>query len=291
MTKNETKSRRKSSKLNDIIHRFFKNKGAVIGLVLLTLILLLACTAGLIEPYEQAIRIDPANMLRKPCAEFPFGTDNYGRNMFARVAHGAKYTLLIGVGCSLAALIIGGFLGASSGFLGGAYDYVTMRISDALSTLPTVLLSLVIVTSLGPSLVNLLLAIVIANIPKFIRITRSSVLNYADMDFVEASRASGAGYMRILFSHIIPNAVGPIIVYTTTSISTIILMAAGLGYMGLGVQPPAPEWGSMLASLKEYFLPAPYLMIFPGLALVLSALAFNLVGDGLRDALDPKLKN
>jgi len=154
-----------------------------------------------------------------------------------------------------------------------------------------VLLSLVIVTALGPSLTNLLVAIVIANTPKFIRITRSSVLTYADMDFVEASRACGASPMKILFSHIIPNAIGPIIVYTTTSISTIILMAAGLGYMGLGVQPPAPEWGSMLSSLKEYFLPAPYLMIFPGLALVLSALAFNLVGDGLRDALDPKLKN
>ena len=283
--------KKKNSQMRDIIHRYFKNPAAVIGLVLLLIVVFFAAAAELIMPYEKAIAINPMDMLLPPSAEHPFGTDNFGRDMFARVAHGAKYTLLIGVFCSVCSLLIGGFLGASGGFFGGLYDSIIMRISDAIATLPTVLMSLVIVAALGPSLPNLLTAMVIANVPKFIRITRSSVLTYVDMDFVEASRACGGSSMRVLFTHIIPNAVGPIIVYTTTSISTLILVAAGLSYMGLGVQPPAPEWGSMLSSMKEYFLPAPYLMIFPGLAIIVSALAFNLVGDGLRDALDPKLKN
>ena len=284
-------TKKKNSQMRDIIHRYFKNPAAVIGLVLLVIVLLFAATAGLIMPYEKAIAVNPMEMLKAPSAEHLFGTDNYGRDMFARVAHGAKYTLLIGVGCSVIALIIGGFLGASAGFFGGLFDSIVMRISDAIATLPTTLLAMVIVAALGPSLQNLLMAITIANVPKFIRITRSSVLTYVDMDFVEASRACGGSPMRVLFTHIIPNAVGPIIVFTTTTISTLILQAAGLSFMGLGVQPPAPEWGSMLSSMKEYFLPAPYLMIFPGLAIIVSALAFNLVGDGLRDALDPKLKN
>ena len=284
-------SKKKNGKFRDIVHRFLKNKASVIGLVLLVIIILLAVFANAIMPYDKAIALNPSQLLKKPSLEHLFGTDNYGRDMFARVAHGAKYTLLIGVFCSVMALIFGGFLGASSCLIGGAYDFVIMRISDAVSALPTVLLSIVIVTALGPSLENLLVAMIISNIPKFIRITRSAVLSYVDMDFVEASRACGAGQMYVLFKHIIPNAIGPVIVYTTTCISTLILQAAGLSYMGLGVQPPAPEWGSMLSSLKEYFLPAPYLMLFPGLAIILSALAFNLMGDGLRDALDPKLKN
>lgn len=285
-----TKKTGKPTKLGDILHRFFKNKAAVFGLILLLVIICLACFADVICPYKEAVRIHPRTRLLPPSKEHLFGTDDYGRDMLARVAHGAKYTLLIGVGCSATALIIGGFMGALCALSGGWIDSVFMRVADAVATIPSTLFAMVIVAALGPNLQNLFIALAIGNVPSFMRITKSSVLNIVDQDFVEASRANGGGTIWILLTHIIPNAIGTLIVYTTTAISRLIISAAGLSYIGLGVQPPAPEWGSMLSSCKEFFLTAPHLLIFPAIALLISALGFNLVGDGLRDALDPKLK-
>ena len=219
------------------------------------------------------------------------GTDEYGRDLFARVIHGARYSLFIGVATSLIALIVGAVLGASAGYFGGVVDNIICRITDVFLCVPPILLSLAVVAALGANLRNLIIAITVSCIPGNVRLVRSVVMTVAEEDYIEAARSYGTSKARIIFRYVLPNAMGPIIVNTTMSIAGMILSAAGLSFIGMGIQPPSPEWGALLSEAEAYMFTAPYMLLFPGIFIILSALSFNLVGDGLTDALDPKLKD
>lgn len=283
--------RRKSHPYREIWRQYKKNKAAMIGLVILVVILLIALGADLIVPYEKVISQSGAQRLQPPSAAHWFGTDEYGRDLFARVIHGSRYSLFIGVATSLIALVIGAILGASAGYFGGMVDSIISRITDVFLCVPPILLSLAVVAALGGNLRNLIIAITISSIPGNVRLIRSVVMTVAEEDYIEAARSYGASKKRIIFRYVLPNAMGPIIVNTTMSISAMILSAAGLSFIGMGIQPPAPEWGALLSDAQAYMFTAPYMLIFPGLFIILAALSFNLVGDGLTDALDPKLRD
>jgi peptide/nickel transport system permease protein len=282
---------KKNSPFKEVWRRFRKNKAAMLGLALVLVIILVAFLADVITPYGKAITQVGKERLKEPNALHIFGTDEFGRDLFARVVHGSRYSLLIGVSTSLLSLIIGGFIGAACGYFGGKLDNIVMRFMDVVMSVPPVLLSLAVVAALGANLRNLLIAITISCIPSTVRLIRSVVISLADQEYVEAATSYCASDVRIILLYVIPNAMGPIIVNTTMNIAVMILSAAGLSFIGMGVQPPAPEWGALLSSARQYMFKAPYLLYFPGCAILLAALAFNLVGDGLRDALDPKLKN
>ncbi len=271
--------------------RYKKNKAAMLGLVIFAMLVLVIIFADVIVPYEKAIDQDYTQRFLTPCAEHWFGTDHFGRDVFARVIHGSRYSLIIGVATNILSLVLGGLLGAAAGYYGGKVDDIIMRIMDVFMCIPFMLLALAIVAALGPGLVNLMIAITISSIPGMTRLVRSAVLLVADQDYIEAAGSYGSKDARILLKYIIPNALGPIIVNTTMNIAGTILAAAGLSFIGMGIQPPTPEWGAMLSGAREYMRQAPYLMVYPGLAILLSVLSLNLIGDGLRDALDPKLKD
>ena len=285
------KKTKKNSQWREVWRRFRKSKTAMFGLFLLIIVVGMAIFADVIVPYEKATEQNIMVRKQGPSAEHWFGTDELGRDVFARVVHGSRYSLLIGISTSVFSLILGGLLGAIAAFYGGTVDNIIMRIPDIVMTVPPILLSLAVVAALGPNLKNLLLAITISCVPSMVRMVRSVVLTVADQDYIEAARSYGASDMRIILKYVIPNALGPIIVTTTMNVAGMILSAAGLSFIGMGVQPPAPEWGALLSDAETYMFDAPHLLYFPGLFIVISALSFNLVGDGLRDALDPKLKN
>lgn len=271
--------------------RFRKNKSAVAGLIILILLVGMALFADLIVPYARCVEQVGADRLQGPSAAHFFGTDEFGRDLFARVVHGSRYSLFIGVATSLMALVAGAVLGASAGYFGGMVDNVICRIVDVFMCVPPILLSLAVVAALGTSVRNLIVAITISCIPGNVRLIRSVVLTVAEQDYVEVARSYGASNARIIFRYVLPNAMGPIIVNTTMAISDMILSAAGLSFIGMGIQPPSPEWGALLSAAQTYIFTSPYLLVFPGLFIILSSLSFNLVGDGLTDALDPKLKD
>ncbi len=230
--------------------------------------------------------------LRKapPSWEHPLGMDEVGRDMLSRIIYGARVSLQVGFLSVIGAILVGTLIGAVSGYVGGWVDNVVMRVMDVLLAFPSLLLALAIVTILGPGLLNMLYAIAIVSIPTYARLVRASVLAEKASDYVLAARAIGAGHARILFRQIMPNALTPILVQGTLGIGTAILDAAALGFLGLGAQPPTPEWGTMLSRAQQVFFSAPHIGIFPGLAIMLTVLGFNLLGDGLRDALDPRLR-
>ena len=263
----------------------------MVGLILLVLIVGMAVFADLIVPYEKCIEQVGADRLQWPSAAHFFGTDEYGRDLFARIVHGSRYSLLIGLATSLMALVIGAILGASAGYFGGVVDNVISRIIDVFMCVPPILLSLAVVAALGTNLRNLIIAITVSCIPGNVRLIRSVVMTTAEQDYVEAAKSYGTSNARIIFRYVLPNAMGPIIVNTTMSISDMMLSAAGLSFIGMGIQPPSPEWGALLSNAQTYLFSAPYMLIIPGMFILASSLAFNLVGDGLTDALDPKLKD
>ena len=285
----EMEEGRQQSFIKETFRRLKKSKSAMIALYVIIFFLIISIFAGVIAPYSACIKQDAANRLQGPSAEHWFGTDEFGRDVFKRVVYGTRISLFIGVIVSGVALIVGGILGAIAAYYGGILDEVIMRFMDMLTSLPSTLLAMCVVAALGPSMTNLLIALTISYAPVFTRIVRSSVLTVVEMEYVEA--ACGTSDARIILKHILPNGIGPIIVQTTRTISGTILSAAGLSYLGLGVQSPTPEWGSMLTGAREFMRSSPYLMIFPGIALVATALSFELLGDGLRDALDPRLKD
>ena len=287
----QRQKKKKSSQLKEIWRRYRKNKAAVLGLVILVFILGIAIFADVIVPYSKCIEQVGADRLQGPSLAHFFGTDEYGRDMFARVIHGSRFSLFIGVATSLMALVFGAILGASAGYFGGVVDNVICRIIDVFACVPPILLSLAVVAALGTNLRNLIIAITVSCIPGNVRLIRSLVLTVAEQDYVDAARSYGTSTPRIIFRYVLPNAMGPIIVNTTMSISDMILSAAGLSFIGMGIQPPSPEWGALLSNAQTYLFTAPYMLIFPGVFIILSSLAFNLVGDGLTDALDPKLKD
>ncbi len=282
---------KKQSQAKEIWRRFKKSKGAVIGLIMLTVIMLILIFADFIAPYEMATKQQLANKLALPSAENWFGRDSYGRDVFARVIHGGRISLIIAVLATMSSCIFGSGLGAIAGYFGGKVDSIIMRSLDIFMSVPDILFTMAVVFALGPSFGNLLIALTLAYFTNYVRLVRSQVLNLAEQDYVEAARAGGSGSTRIILSHILPNAMGVIIVNTTLNVAKIILYQSTLSFLGLGMPPPAPEWGLMLSEAREYMRVAPHLLFFPALAIVLSACSVNLIGDGLRDALDPHLKS
>jgi len=273
----------------DALRRLFRNKLAIIGMVILGLFVFCALFAPWIAPYDP-IAQDVTKRREPPSWEHPFGLDEVGRDLLSRVIYGARVSLYVGVASVSLAIIAGTLIGAVSGYAGGWIDNLVMRIMDIMLAFPSLLLAIAIVAILGPGLLNMLYAIAFVSIPAYARIVRASVLAAKEMDYTLAARAIGCSSSRILFRHIMPNCLTPIIVQGTLGIATAILDAAGLSFLGLGAQPPTPEWGAMLGQGRGSVFTAPHVVIFPGLAIMLSVLGFNLLGDGLRDALDPRLR-
>ena len=282
---------KKKSRSQEIWRRFKKNKLAVFGMILFTAILLVTIFADFIVSYDKAIVQVAADRLQSPNRHHIFGTDNYGRDLFARIVHGSRNSLLVGFGSVVIGVTIGGMLGAVCGYVGGRFDAIVMRILDSIMCIPTTMLALAIVAALGTSLVNVLLAMTISNVPRYCRIIRSSVLSITGQTYIEAAHSCGTSDMQIILKHVLPNAIGPIIVESTMAVGTAIISAAGISFVGMGIQPPAPEWGAILNEAKAFMTMYPYMVLFPGLAIGFTALSMNLMGDGLRDALDPKLKD
>lgn len=286
-----TNQPKKRSQFVEIWQRLKRNKMAMVGLVILFILVLGAIFADVICDYDtMVIKQDIPNRLQGPSADHWFGTDEFGRDIFARIIHGSRVSLVVGIISVSIALILGGAFGAFAGFYGGKVDMVIMRVMDVFLAIPSILLSMTIVAALGTDLVYVMLAIGISSVPNYARIVRAAVMSVKDQEFVEASKAMGAGNATIIFKEILPNCLAPIIVQATLSVAGAILSTASLSFIGLGVQPPDPEWGAMLSSGRQYMRDALHLTLFPGLAIVITILALNLLGDGLRDALDPRLK-
>lgn len=280
---------KKYSFFRDTIQRLFRNKLATIGLLILIILVFCAIFADLIIPYDYKAQ-DLRNGLKHPSSEHLFGTDEFGRDIFSRVVYGARISLLIGFIAVGIAVIAGGILGSIAGYYGGVSDNIVMRSMDVLLAIPSLLLALAIVAALGPGIVNLMIATGISTIPGYARVVRASVLSVKDQEFIEAAKAVGTNDFLIILKHILPNCVAPIIVQATFGVAIAILTAAGLSFIGLGIMPPAPEWGSMLSSGRVYMRDHAYMTIFPGIAIATTIFSLNVLGDGLRDALDPKLK-
>ena len=292
MSAKENSVIRKRSQLSLIWHRLRRNRLAMLGLALMSAILLLAVFADVIADYDtKVVGMNMAERLQTPSAKHWFGTDGYGRDVFACIIHGSRLSLSLSIISMLIAVAVGSMIGAISGYFGGRVDDVLMRLMDMLLAIPPMLMSISIVAALGRSMANLMLALALAYMPVFARVIRSSILSVKDQEFVEAARACGTSDARIILRHIIPNAVGPIIVQATLAMGSSILTISSLSFMGMGIQPPQPEWGTMLYEGRDLIRTSPYLVIFPGAAIAVSVLSLNLLGDGLRDALDPRLKN
>ena len=274
---------------------FRRNRGAVIGLVVIAALVLCALFADVIAPYSPKEQF-PDAVLKAPSTQpigghvFLLGTDPVGRDLLSRLIHGTRLSLIIGLVSVGLSLTGGVLLGLLAGFFRGGVEFTIMRLMDIMLALPSLLLAVAVVAILGPGLVNAMYAIAIVMLPHFVRLTRAAVIGEMGKDYVAASRIAGAGTGRLMFDTVLPNCAAPLIVQTTLGFSTAILDAAALGFLGLGAQPPTPEWGSMLASALEFIQSAWWVVTLPGLAILVSVLAFNLMGDGLRDALDPKLK-
>lgn len=281
-----------SSPISDNWRVFRKNKLAVVGAGILVFFILIALFAGILAPEgidNQKVG-HPDELLHSPSGAYWFGTDEFGRDILSRVMYGARLSLWVGFSSVVGSVIVGVILGILAGYYGRWLDILISRIFDIILAFPSILLAIAIVAMLGPSLQNALIAIALVNVPIFGRLIRSTVLSLKEEEYVEAARSIGMRDSRILFHHILPNSLAPIIVQGTLSIATAILDAAALGFLGLGAQPPDPEWGRMLADSRNLIQEAPWTVIFPGVCIMLTVLGFNLVGDGLRDALDPKMK-
>ena len=281
--------------LREFWYYFSQNRGAVIGMWVFIFVCALAIFADVIAPHGPTDQYRDA-LLKPPFwqeggdMKFLLGTDPVGRDLLSRLIHGSRYSLFVGCIVVSGALVVGVVLGLVAGYVGGWLDTVIMRIMDIILAFPSLLLALVLVAVLGPSLTNAMIAIAIVQQPYYVRLTRAAVMAEKPRDYVTAVRVAGAGPLRLMFNTILPNCLAPLIVQAALSFSTAILDAAALGFLGMGAQPPASEWGTMLAEAREFILRAWWVVTFPGLAILISVLAINLMGDGLRDALDPKLK-
>ena len=281
---------KKRSQLSMIWHQLLKNKLAICGLIIIGSMILASILIGFVVDYDTIIVHDIANRYQTPSAAHWFGTDGFGRDLFLRLVYGARISLFIGIVSVLGGMVAGGAIGSISGFYGGKIDMIVMRFMDVLMAIPSTLMAICVVSALGQGVTNLLLAIMISLIPQFAMIVRSSVLTIKGSEFIEAARCGGTSTARIIIRHILPNAMGPIIVQATLALGGVILTAASLSFIGLGVQPPEPEWGAILTEGQSRMQDFPHVVLFPGLTIMLAVLACNFLGDGLRDALDPKLK-
>ena len=281
--------------LREFWNYFSANHGAVAGLVIILAVLLTAALAPVLAPHAPDLTNN--TLFLKPPAwqeggswAYPLGTDAIGRDILSRLIYGARLSLLIGIAVVALSIVVGIALGLLAGFARGITEIVIMRLMDIILTLPSLLLAIVIVAILGPGIMNAMLAVAVVVLPHYVRITRAAVISETAKDYVTAARTNGAGVLRLMFNEVLPNCAAPLIVQASLGVSTAILDAAALGFLGLGAQPPASEWGTMLADAREFVLRAWWVVTFPGLMILITVLAFNLFGDGLRDALDPKLK-
>jgi peptide/nickel transport system permease protein len=268
--------------------RFVSHRLAVVGLALIALLILLAAFAAQVAPRDP-IRQDLPSALAPPSREFPLGADEFGRCILSRILYGARLSLVVGVLATAVGAVTGILLGLLAGYF-PRLDAPVMRAMEVLLAFPSILLAIAIVAALGPSLVNVMIAVGLRSIPSFARLTRSMVLSLKELEFVQGVHALGAGHGRVLFRHILPNSASPLLVFSSMQVATSILLAAILSFLGLGVQPPTPEWGKMVSDGRAYLLDAPHVSLFPGIAIFLTVMGFNCLGDGLRDALDPRMR-
>ncbi|MCI9161622.1 MAG: ABC transporter permease [Anaerotruncus sp.] len=283
--------RRRRSQAAEVWKRMRRNRLAMVGLFIVVCLILMAVFADQIADYDTlVIKQNIPDRLLGPSPEHWFGTDEFGRDIFARLVHGSRISLLVGTVAVCIALVTGGTLGAVAGYFGGKVDNIIMRVMDIFLSIPILLMAIMIVAALGTSMVNLMIAIGVSSMPTFARVTRAAVLSVKDQEYVEAARAIGGKTGHIILRHILPNCLSPIIVQATMRVATAILSVSGMSFIGLGISQPTPEWGAMLASGRSFIRDASHIVVIPGLLIMLTVLSLNLLGDGLRDALDPKLK-
>ena len=283
------KEPKQRSQLAEVWRRLKKNKMAMFGLAVIVIIILTAIFADFVAPYSfrtQNLR----RVAEAPSRDHLLGTDELGRDIFSRIIYGTRVSLQVGFVAVSISIIVGGFLGSIAGYYGGKLDNIIMRIMDILLAIPSILLAIAIVSAFGGGLVNVMVAVGISSIPVYARIVKASVISIKEQEFIEAARAVGAKDLRIIFKHVLPNSMAPIIVQGTIGVANAILSAAGLSFIGLGIQPPTPEWGAMLSGGRMFIRTAPHIATFPGVAIMITIFALNLLGDGMRDALDPRLK-
>lgn len=284
------KKPRKNSEFLRVMKQLSRNKMAVVGLVILVVEIILAIFAPVIAPYDYT-QMDILNMFAPPSAQHIFGCDDLGRDIFSRILIGARYSLSCGILATLIGVVIGMAIGAVAGFFGGKVDNIVMRILDIIQAIPGMVMMIVMSAVLGPGFVNTIFAMAFGTIPGMARMLRAQMLKVRENEYIEASVSINCSKFRIIMDHLIPNCMSPMIVQATMGVAQTITTASGLSFIGLGVQPPIPEWGAMLSGARQFIRQAPHLVIFPGLAIAVTVLALNMMGDGLRDALDPKLKN
>lgn len=280
--------RRKSSPWRDTFHRLKKNKMAMVGLCIMVFVLLLSIFANVLAPYEYHQQ-NTAEAKQYPNSKHLLGTDNFGRDLLSRILVGSRYTLLVGFGCVTISCVVGTVLGGLAGFF-KRLDNIIMRITDVIMGIPTFMLCICLIVTLGTGIKSMMLALCITSTPAFIRIVRAQVMTIKDQEFVEAARSIGANNFRIMTKHILPNALAPIIIQYTLGTVNLILWASSLSFLGMGVQPPTPEWGLMVSAGRAYLYNEWYMSIIPGVAIIITTYALNLLGDGLRDAMDPRLR-
>lgn len=280
---------KKRSQSKEIWRRFKKNKSSIAGMIIITILVLCAIFAEYIAPYDPS-KQDYSHTLETPSAEHYFGTDEMGRDIFSRIIFGARTSLTVGLISVSLACFVGSFIGAIAGYFGGKFDSLVMRFMDIFLAIPSTLFNISVIAALGPGIINMMIAVGISNIPRYCRIMRAAVLQVKNQEFIEAARAGGAQDFFIIMYHVIPNAFAPIIVQATLSVGSAIIACAGLSFIGIGIAPPTPEWGAMLSNGRDLLRDYSYITAFPGLAIMITVLSLNLMGDGLRDAFDPKLK-
>lgn len=281
---------KKTSRVKTIMKRLYKNKSSILGLVIICIFVLIAVFGPALAPYGPA-EIDMENVETSPSAAHICGTDDLGRDILSRLMVGTRYSLGLGLGAVAFGLIFGILLGSIAGFFGGKVETIIMRIFDMVQAIPSILLAIIISAVLGNGFLNTIIALGIGRVTHVGRMIRAQFLSLREQEYVEAAHAMDCSVPRLIFKHILPNAVSPLIVTTTMGIGNCIMSAAQLSYLGLGIQPPTPEWGAMLSGGREFIRYSPHIVLFPGLCIAIVVLAFNLFGDGLRDALDPKLKH
>lgn len=287
---NETTKIKKNSEFLRVLRQLSKNKGAMLGLAIFLIEVVIAIIAPLIIPYDY-MKMDMLNQFATPSLQHLFGCDDVGRDIFSRVLYGARYSISLGVFATMISTVLGIVVGSIAGYFGGKVDNITMRILDVIQAMPGMLLMIVLSALLGTGFFNTILAMALSTIPGTARMLRAQMLKERENEYIEASQSINCSKPRIIISHLLPNCMSPLIVGATMGLAQMITTASGLSFIGLGVQPPIPEWGAMLSGARAYIRQAPHLVIFPGLAIAVTVLALNLLGDGLRDALDPKLKN
>ena len=281
---------RKRSPFQEFVYRFAQNKGAMVALVILVIICGLAIFSDVIFDYNKDIAAISIDRLQKPSAKHPFGTDDVGRDLFKRVLYGTRYSLAIAFSVVLFSTLIGVPIGAVCGFYGGKVDLFVMRILNVIGSIPGILMGILVISALGQSTMSLIIALAISNISPIAGITRTAVMTVRSMEYIEAARAIGQKKIYIVFKHALPNCLAPIIVMVTFRVGLAIISASSLSFLGIGVKIPLPEWGALLSAGRKFIQSATHLTLFPGLFIMITVLAFNMLGDGLRDALDPKLK-